>query len=76
MSNDVPETGFTGVAAVLFGLIFLLIAWDLVEDFSHGTGGLHVSLELAVLLLAACGGARLAREPHAAPARRPALLVF
>jgi len=73
MSNDVPETGFTGVAAVLFGLIFLLIAWDLVEDFSHGTGGLHVTLEFAVLLLAACGGALLARRAYVARASLRAL---
>lgn len=73
MSNDAQETGFAGVAAGLFGLIFLLIAWDLIEDFSHGTGGLHVTLELAVLLLAAVGAALLLRRAYVARASLKAL---
>jgi len=73
MSNDAPEVGFSGVAAALFGSIFLLIAWDLVEDFSHGTGGLNVTLEFAVLVLAACGGALLLRRAYLARASLRAL---
>lgn len=65
MSNDAPETRLGGVAATLFGVIFLLIAWDLFEDFRRGTGGLHVGIEFAVLLLAAGGAALLLRRAYA-----------
>jgi DNA-binding CsgD family transcriptional regulator len=68
MSNDTSQARFTVIAAVLFGLIFLLIAWDLVEDFSVGTGGVHVTIESIVLLLAASGTATLLRQGYAARA--------
>jgi len=68
MANDVSETTLNGVAAVLFGLICVLISWDLFEDFSRGTGGLHVSIEFLVLLLAAGGAGLLVRGVLAARA--------
>lgn len=42
-------------SAFLFLGIFLLMGFDLVEDWRHGSKGLHLGLESVVLLLAAAG---------------------
>jgi len=43
--------------AVVFGLIFVLVAWDLLSDYGEGVNRLHVLIESAVLLIS--GGAML-----------------
>jgi DNA-binding CsgD family transcriptional regulator len=68
MSNDSPGAGFAAAGAALFGLIFVLIFLDLVQDYSEGAGGLHVFMESCVLLLAAAGIAMLLRRIYQARA--------
>ena len=46
MSNDVSEVRPARTAIVLFFLIAVLIAWDLIGDYLKGAGILHLSIEL------------------------------
>ncbi|HUM13178.1 MAG TPA: LuxR C-terminal-related transcriptional regulator [Myxococcaceae bacterium] len=64
-------------SAALFLGIVLLIGIDLVEDWQHGSRGVHLGLESVVLVLAAAGlwllRARVRRERMAARAVRARL---
>lgn len=43
--------------ATVFGLIFVLVAWDLLSDYGEGVNRLHVLIESAVLVIS--GGAMI-----------------
>jgi len=45
------------VLAAVFGLIFVLVGWDLLSDYGEGVNRLHVLIESAVLVIS--GAARL-----------------
>lgn len=47
--------GYHALGIILFGIIFLLIAWDLMSDYSEGRSRGHLLIELTVLLIAAGG---------------------
>lgn len=66
MANDVDNQGYYAGAIVLFGAIFLLIAWDMVTDYSEGRNWAHLSVESAVLLAAAGGIGLLLRQLYRA----------
>ena len=68
MSNDSPGSGPAVAGVALFGLIFVLSCLDLAQDYTEGTGGLHVIMESGVLLLAAAGIAMLLRRMYLARA--------
>ncbi|HEX7025603.1 MAG TPA: LuxR family transcriptional regulator [Gammaproteobacteria bacterium] len=55
MSDDIDSKGYYALGIVLFGAIFLLIAWDLAYDYSQGRSWGHLLIELTVLLFAAGG---------------------
>lgn len=66
MANDVDNQAYYVGAMVLFGAIFLLIAWDMVLDYSEGRNWAHLSVELVVLLAAAGGIGLLLRQLYRA----------
>lgn len=49
-------------AVALFALIFVLIGWDVAQDYQEGVGPLHLLVEATVLLAAASGMAMLWRQ--------------
>jgi len=65
MSDDGLGSRFALGTIMLFAVIFLLIAWDMVQDYAEGTGGFHVVIEATVLVLALGGiGLLLSRLYH------------
>ncbi|AKS42462.1 helix-turn-helix transcriptional regulator [Wenzhouxiangella marina] len=62
MSNDSQVPGRAGLFLVIFGLIAILIAWDLVADHAQGVDHLHVAIELALLILSATMFAHVLRQ--------------
>lgn len=53
MSNDRKKTPGNPLLLITFGVIALLIGWDLLSDYSEGVDPLHVAVELTLLLIAA-----------------------
>jgi DNA-binding CsgD family transcriptional regulator len=66
MSDDSPGRGITTAGIALFSLIIVLIALDLTQDYTEGTGAMHVVMELGVLLLAAVGIGLLVQQIYTA----------
>jgi len=59
MSNDVQDYRYTRVAILLFGLIALLIGWDVIADYRERVNISHMAIELCVMLVAVGGTALL-----------------
>ena len=58
MSDHQSRDAFTSVsilASAMFALIFLLIGWDLLEDYHEGAAWSHLTIEVTVLMAAAVG---------------------
>ena len=55
MSDDIQHRRSTNAAIVLFGIIALLIGWDVIADYREGANWAHMAIELFVLLIAASG---------------------
>ncbi len=55
MSNDGLGARFALGTIALLAAIFILIAWDMLQDYAEGTGGFHVLIESTVLILALGG---------------------
>ena len=55
MSDDIPGNRLIGVAIALFAAIFVLILWDLIQDYIDGASWVHLGVELLVLLTATVG---------------------
>jgi DNA-binding CsgD family transcriptional regulator len=55
MSDDVSNNRSTMVAIALFGVVVVLIGWDLYVDYGEGAGLLHLSVEFFVFLVALSG---------------------
>ncbi|MDH4072069.1 MAG: helix-turn-helix transcriptional regulator [Gammaproteobacteria bacterium] len=55
MSDDVQHNRSTIAAIALFGIVVVLIGWDLWVDFSEGVGLWHLFVESFVLVVAAAG---------------------
>ena len=53
MSHDTMKTPGNPLLLVTFGVIAVLIGWDLFSDYAEGVHPLHVIVELALLLVAA-----------------------
>lgn len=53
MSNDTSTSPGTPLLLIVFGVIALLIGWDLLSDSAKGVDPIHVMVELALLVLAA-----------------------
>ncbi len=53
MSNNRARTPGNPTLLVTFGVIAVLIGWDLISDYAEGVEPLHVVVELALLLTAA-----------------------
>ena len=53
MSNDNTRTPGSALLLVTFGVIAVLIGWDLLSDYAEGVEPLHVVVELVMLLMAA-----------------------
>lgn len=53
MSNDRTKAPGNPLLLVSFGVIAVLIGWDLLSDYAEGVEALHVIVELALLLIAA-----------------------
>jgi DNA-binding CsgD family transcriptional regulator len=66
MANDMDSQAHYAGAIVLFGAIFLLIAWDMTVDYSEGRSWAHLLVESAVLLAAAGGIGLLLRQLYRA----------
>lgn len=66
MENDMDSQAHYAGAIVLFGAIFLLIAWDMTLDYSEGRSWAHLLVESAVLLAAAGGIGLLLRQLYRA----------
>ena len=55
MSDDLPGNRSIGAAIALFAAIFVLILWDLIQDYKEGSNWIHLGVELLVLLTATAG---------------------
>jgi DNA-binding NarL/FixJ family response regulator len=53
MSHDRTRTPGNRLLLITFGVIAVLIGWDLLSDYAEGVEPLHVIVELALLLTAA-----------------------
>ncbi len=53
MSHDQSRASGNSLFLAAFGVIALLIGWDLLSDYAEGVEPLHVVVELSLLLLAA-----------------------
>lgn len=62
MAEDVSGSALPGLSLALFGLIFLLIGWDVAGDYAEGARWAHLLSEILVLLTAASGIALLLRR--------------
>lgn len=62
MSNDVSNNRSIWMAIGIFGLVIVLIAWDLYVDYREGIGFWHIFMESIVFLFAACGMVLLWRQ--------------
>ncbi|NBB92833.1 MAG: hypothetical protein GVY32_06680 [Gammaproteobacteria bacterium] len=52
MSNDRTGTPGNALLLIVFGVIAVLIGWDLLSDYAEGVEPLHVIIELTLLLTA------------------------
>lgn len=66
MANDVDNQSYYAGGIVLFGVIFLLIAWDMAMDYSEGRSRAHLLIEATVLVAAAGGIGLLLRQLYQA----------
>lgn len=55
MSNDIRNNRSTIVAITLFGIVVVLIGWDLYVDYFEGVSRLHLLVESFIFLVAVCG---------------------
>jgi DNA-binding CsgD family transcriptional regulator len=55
MSDDIRNNRPTIAAITLFGVVVVLIGWDLYIDFSEGVGFWHIAVELLIFVVAVCG---------------------
>ena len=55
MSNDVRNNRSTLIAIAIFFVVLVLIGWDLYIDYGEGASTMHIAVETAMFLLAACG---------------------
>ena len=55
MSNDVRNNRSTVIAIAIFSVVLVLIGWDLTVDYGEGASMMHIAVETALFLLAACG---------------------
>jgi DNA-binding CsgD family transcriptional regulator len=55
MSDDLPGNRSIRAAIALFAAIFVLILWDLIQDYREGSSWVHLGVELLVLLTATVG---------------------
>jgi DNA-binding NarL/FixJ family response regulator len=62
MSENKQHQKLTKIGIVLYALIFMLIALDIVSDYSEGIDWAHIAVELMVLLAAVVGLTILGRE--------------
>lgn len=53
MSNDRTRTPGNPLFLISFGIIAVLIGWDLLSDYAEGVEPLHVVVEFSLLLIAA-----------------------
>jgi len=53
MSNDPVNSPGNPLLLIAFGVIALLIGWDLVSDYAEGVEPLHLAVELTMLVMAA-----------------------
>ncbi len=75
MSDDVESPGVAWIGIGLFGVIFILIGWDLVADYSDGADWNHLMIEFIVLCVAGTGFGLLWRRFAKAHATLRALTV-
>ncbi len=59
MADDSQDSRTVVAAILLFGLVALLVAWDLLIDYRKGASQVHIAIELLVLLIATLGMAFL-----------------
>jgi DNA-binding NarL/FixJ family response regulator len=62
MSENKQHQKLIKIGIVLYALIFMLIALDIVSDYSEGIDWAHIAVELMVLLAAVVGLTILGRE--------------
>jgi DNA-binding NarL/FixJ family response regulator len=62
MSENNQHQKLIKIGIVLYALIFMLIALDIVSDYSEGIDWAHIAVELMVLLAAVVGLTILGRE--------------
>lgn len=66
MANDAVSRGYALASLMMFLLIIVMIAWDVVADFRVGTSWEHIIIELIILLLALVGIGLLSRRLYLA----------
>ena len=55
MSDDIRNNRPTIAAITLFGVVVVLIGWDLYIDFSEGVGFWHIAVESVIFVVAVIG---------------------
>ncbi|MDA0681454.1 MAG: hypothetical protein O3A13_00225 [Proteobacteria bacterium] len=55
MSDDVRNNHSTLAAIALFGIVVVLIGWDLYVDYGEGASVWHLSVESLIFFVAVCG---------------------
>jgi DNA-binding CsgD family transcriptional regulator len=55
MSDDIRNNRPTIAAITLFGVVVVLIGWDLYIDFSEGVGFWHIAVESVIFVVAVMG---------------------
>lgn len=55
MSDDVRNNHSTLAAIALFGIVVVLIGWDLYVDYGEGASVWHLSVESFIFFVAVCG---------------------
>jgi len=64
MSDDVSNNRSTLAAIVMFGIVVVLIGWDLYVDYGEGASIWHLSLETFMFLVALSGMVLMWRQLH------------
>jgi DNA-binding CsgD family transcriptional regulator len=62
MSDDIRNNRSTQIAVVMFAIVVVLIAWDLVVDFGEGVGWVHITVELFIFAVAISGTVMMWRQ--------------
>lgn len=62
MSYDLRSNHSTITAIVLFLIVVVLIGWDLYVDFGEGVGGVHLTVEFFIFVVAIAGTALMWRQ--------------